>query len=146
MLRRCDFEHYRLNQGIIERLELDPCIVSDTVTGCSVEPPYGKHTIKISGTSERRLRRNERIIKELEARCAAVDDVIATIPDRRMAKMLMMRYVEGPVMCEWEEISREVGMHPDNCRKAVTKYVKSFDEVDTEGFRKPAGLKEKGFM
>ena len=145
MLRRCDFEHYRINQSIIERLELDPCIVSDTVTGCSVEPPYGKHTIKISGTSERRLRRNERIIKELEARCAAVDELIATIPDRRMARMLMMRYVEGPTRCEWEEIGSEVGMHPDNCRKAVTKLVKSVGEVVNEGFRKTAGHKENGF-
>lgn len=143
MLRESSFRHYRLNQSIVERLELDPCTVSDTVTGSSVDPPYGKHTIKITGASERKRRRNERIIKELEARCAEVDEEIATMSDRRMAKILLLRYVEG---LEWEEIGRLVDLHPDNCRKYSDKYLHKLDEVQTEGFNRPRKTnKAKGF-
>ena len=146
MLRENSFRFYRLNQSIIERLELDPCTVSDTVTGCSVDPPYGKHTIKINGVSERRLRRNERIIKELEGRCAEVDAELATMSDRRMAKILLLRYVEGDEPMSWEEISKLVDLHPDNCRKHSDKYLHKLDEVSTEGFNRPSKTrKARGF-
>lgn len=142
MLKSSSFVHYRINQNIIERLEADPCRVSDTVTGCSVDPPYGKHTIKISGTSERRLRRNQRIINELEARCAEVDAEIATMADRRLAQILLLKYVEG--MDDWMDVGREVKYHPDNCRKDAKKYLDSLDVVHTEGFRKRTTRKAKG--
>ena len=145
MLRSSSFKHYRINQGIIERLELDPCTVSDTVTGSSVDPPYTRHTIKINGISERKKRRNERIIKELEARCAEVDADIASMEDKRLAQMLLMRFVEGPTEPEWEDISPHVGLHADNCRKAVKKYLYSLDVVETEGFKKRTVRKAKGF-
>lgn len=143
MLRRSSYEHYLINQHIIERLEMDPCTVSDTVTGSSVDPPYTRHTIKINGVSERKLRRNQRIIAELEVRCAEVDEDIAGMEDSRLAQILLMKYVEG---LEWEEIAKEVHYHPDNCRKDAVKYLNSLDEVKTEGFkkrtvRKAAGIK-----
>ena len=144
MLRSTSYKHYRINQHIIERLELDPAWVTDTVTGSSVDPPYTKHTITVTGRSERRLRRNKRIIDELEARCAEVDADIASMEDKRLAQMLLMRFVEGPTEPEWEDISPYVGLHADNCRKAVKKYLDSLDVVETEGFKKRTVRKAKG--
>lgn len=129
MLRRSSYEHYRINQRIIERLELEPCTVSDTVTGSSVEPPYTKHTIIISGLSEHRIKRNKRIIDELEVRCAEVDEDLASMEDKRLAQILMMRYVCGD---EWEDIAKEVDYHADNCRKAAKKYLDGLDDIETE--------------
>ena len=144
MLRSSSFHHYRINQRIVERLELDPCQVSDTVTGSSVDPPYTRHTIKIQGTSERRLRRNKRIIEELEGRCAEVDAAIATMADGRLAKMLLLRFVDGAEPMSWEEIGPLVHRHPDVCRKEVKKYLDSLDVVQTEGFKKRTKRKAKG--
>lgn len=142
MLRSSSFKHYRINQGIIERLELDPCTVSDTVTGSSVDPPYTRHTIKINGISERKKRRNERIIKELEARCAEVDEAIATMEDRWLAQILLLRYVEG---MDWDDVSKQVYYNADYCRKKSDKYLHSLDEVKTEGFNKRTVNKARGF-
>lgn len=145
MLRKSSFEHYRLNQHIIERLTFDPCIVSDTVTGCSVDPPYTRHTIRVSGVSEWRKQRNQRIIDELSARCAEVDVEIATMQDRRLAQILLLRYVDGTEEPEWEDIAPEIGLHADNCRKAAKKYLDSLEVVRTEGFRKRTKRKAVGF-
>lgn len=144
MLRSSSFKHYRINQGIIERLELDPCTVSDTVTGSSVDPPYTRHTIKINGISAYRMQRNQRIIKELRGRCDEVVEAIATMDDRRLAQMLLMRFVEGENEPEWEDIGPAVDLHPDNCRKAVKRYLDSLDVVQTEGFNKRTKRKAKG--
>lgn len=144
MLRESSYRHYRVNQHIIERLEMDPCLVSDTVTGSSVDPPYTRHTIKINGISEYRLQRNQRIIKELRTRCDDVNNDITNMDDRRLAQILLMRFVQGDTEPSWEEIGQIVGHHPDSCRKWADRYLHSLDVVQTEGFKKRMKRKAKG--
>lgn len=144
MLRRKSFEQYLINQRIIERLEGDPCIVSDTVVGSSTELPYAQHPIKVQGVSERVLRRNRRIIDELEARCAEVDAEIATMPDRLLALILVNKYMIYDHV-KWDEVGEHVGLPGYDCSRRVNSYFKQLDSVETEGFNKRTKRKAAGF-
>lgn len=128
MLNRQRFEDYYFDRLALDRLKADDCVVSDTVSGSSDEPPYAKHSIRVVGIDHARRERNAKAIRELERRCTEVEDAMAEVTQGKLRLLLTLKYQDG---LSWREVGAAVGKGADMCRKAVYDY---FKENNPENF------------
>lgn len=119
MLTKKAFEYYRTNQTIVDKLKTDDCIITDRVRGSRLEPPYDQHGVTIQGVNERKLKRNKRLIAQLEARIAEVDRAIADMDDPELKVALILKYQDG---LTWNEVGREMCICGETLRKRAERY------------------------
>lgn len=118
MLRKM-FEEYTANINAIQALKADPCLVSDVVRGSSTEPPYGEHSIRVTGVDRLRKARNQKMITELEHSVGVVDALIDNLQPGRLKTTLSLKYRDG---LSWEDVGAALGMDGDACRKQAVRW------------------------
>lgn len=125
--QRKELEQLKRQIGELSRKRIG--IVTDVVQASLEEFPYTKHTVSVTGTSERAVNSKERLQRiyrrrrtKLEREQLEVEQWIAALEDSKLRQIVTMRYVQGD---SWRRVGSEVygsALSEDAARKRVERF------------------------
>lgn len=114
-------------QQQLDKIKIQPKLVSDSVKGSMIRFPYTEHTITITGIdtegySQKVHRIRRALAKKMKEALALVDEInqyIDSVEDPETRNILRLRYVD---CMTWEEIAEELHMCERTVRRKFQKW------------------------
>lgn len=116
-----------------KRINQHESIVSDVVTGSSLEYPYTKHSISITGFSccysKRMYNKYSRQIELRQQKAEEIEDYISSIDDSLVRQIVRLRFIDG---LSWTAVAHRIGGgNTENSVKVVFhRYLKSCNDCN----------------